>query len=148
MPLFIHAPGLSKDGANTRQPVTLTDLYPTLCELAGLPVPKQCDGASLVPQLRKPQQHSGSVSLTSFQFWGDSSPSHAVSDERHRLISYPDGFIELYDLLEDPQEFTNLAKYPSFAMIKKRLHQKIPTKVKPIVGIPADSIYNQKRKIR
>ena len=148
VPLFIHAPGLSKDGAKTRQPVTLTDLYPTLCELAGLPVPKQCDGVSLVPQLRKPQQHSSSVSLTSFQFWGDSSPSHAVSDDRYRFISYPDGFIELYDLLEDPHEFTNLANDPNFAKIKKRLHQKIPTKVKPIVGIPADSIYNRKRKIR
>ncbi|MEM0898268.1 MAG: sulfatase, partial [Verrucomicrobiota bacterium] len=49
VPLFIHAPGVTMDGAETRQPTTLTDLYPTLCQLAGLPVPAQCTGHSLVP---------------------------------------------------------------------------------------------------
>ena len=108
VPLFIHAPGMSADGRKSRQPVTLTDLYPTLCDLAGLPTPVQCSGVSLVPQLRNPDKRKKSLSLTSFQFWGDSAPAHAVSDDRHRCIRYPDGFVELYDLKSDPHEFLSL----------------------------------------
>ena len=142
VPLFIHAPGVSKDGVKTRQPVTLTDLYPTLCDLAGLPTPAQCSGVSLVSQLKNPDKKKKSLSLTSFQFWGDSAPSHAVSDNRYRLIRYPDGFEELYDLKKDSNEFQNLSKEPNFSKIKKRLSLGIPSKVAELVRVPLDSPYN------
>ena len=142
VPLFIHAPGVSKDGVKTRYPVTLTDLYPTLCELAGLPVPKQCDGKSLVSQLRNPEKRGKSLSLTSFQFQGDSAPSHAVSDRRYRLIQYPDGFEELYDLEKDSHEFHNLSENLNFSEVKKRLSLGIPSKSAAMVGIPQSSPYN------
>ncbi|MGY9015969.1 MAG: sulfatase/phosphatase domain-containing protein, partial [Rhodospirillales bacterium] len=144
VPLFIHAPGVSKDGVKTRQPVTLTDLYPTLCDLAGLPTPAQCSGVSLVSQLKNPDKKKKSLSLTSFQFWGDSAPSHAVSDNRYRLIRYPDGFEELYDLKKDSNEFQNLSKEPNFSKIKKRLSLGIPSKVAELVRVPLDSPYNIK----
>ena len=67
-PLFIHAPGVSKDGARTRQPTTLTDLYPTLCDLTGLPTPKQCTGKSIALQVRNPDMIDERTSLTSFVF--------------------------------------------------------------------------------
>ena len=144
VPLFIHAPGVSKDGMKTRHPVTLTDLYPTLCDLAGLPVPDQCDGKSLVPQLKNPDKKKKSLSLTSFQFWGDSAPSHAVSDHRYRLIQYPDGFEELYDLKKDTHEFHNLSEDPNFSKIKNRLSSGIPRETAGLVGIPTSSPYNLK----
>lgn len=146
VPLFIHAPGVSRDGAATRQPATLTDLYPTLCELADLPVPKQCDGASLVPQLRNPDEAHGRLSLTSFQFGRDRDPSHAVSDPRYRFIRYADGFEELYDLREDPHEFTNRAGDASLAGVKRSLAKGLPAEAAPNRGVPTDSPHHRGRR--
>jgi arylsulfatase A-like enzyme len=145
VPLFIHAPGLSRDGDRTRQPATLTDLYPTLCELAGLPVPAQCDGVSLVPQLKDPEAPRKTLSLTSFQFWGESSPSHAVSDPRYRYIRYANGFEELYDMEKDPNEFTNLAANPEQAERKARLAEGLPKQAAKIRAVPTDSPFHRKR---
>ncbi|WP_157609905.1 sulfatase [Roseimaritima ulvae] len=149
VPLFIHVPeqvagGGSPDGQSTRQPATLTDIYPTLCELAGLPIPPQCDGESLVPQIKDPSQPRNRLSLTSYAFGDAAVPSHAVSDPRYRLIRYDDGFEELYDLKTDPHEFTNLATDPAMAQIKARLAQGFPQQVAPRRRIPLDSPYNRK----
>lgn len=143
VPLFIHVPGQSADGNSTRQPATLTDVYPTLCDLAGLPIPSQCDGHSLVPQIKDPSARHDRLSLTSFVFTQE--PSHAVSDERYRLIQYDDGFEELYDLENDPNEFINLAPDPDMADTKARLAQGLPRKAAPPRTIPKDSKYNLKR---
>lgn len=143
VPLFIHAPGKSHDGSETRAPVTLTDLYPTLCELAGLPIPSQCTGVSLMPQLSNPAQQKKECSLTSFQFWGDDRPSHAVSDPRYRLIQYADGFEELYDLQEDPNEFDNRIDDPKLRTVRNRLASALPSNAAHIRPIPTDSPFHQ-----
>lgn len=139
VPLFIHAPRLSRDGQRTRQPATLTDLYPTLCELAGLPVPAQCDGASLVPQLKNPDAPRSRTSLTSCVFAGEQTASHAVSDARYRFIRYGNDFEELYDLETDPHEFTNRSTDPALAQAKARLAQALPASPAPNRGKPAKS---------
>jgi arylsulfatase A-like enzyme len=145
VPLFIHAPGISKDGEKTRQPATLTDIYPTLCELAGLPIPDQCDGTSLVPQLKDPSAKKKQLALTSFQFGNERAPSHAVADPRYRFIQYANGFEELYDLKADPNEFTNRADDPELAKIKTRLAKSLPTDAAPNRGVPTDSPYHRGR---
>ena len=145
VPLFIHAPGVSRDGVKTRQPATLTDLYPTLCELAGLPIPAQCDGASLVPLLKNPTTTRERLSLTSFVFARETAPSHAVSDPRYRFIRYGNGFEELYDLETDPNEFTNRAADPALAAIKARLALSLPANPAASRGAPAESIYNLRK---
>ncbi len=139
VPLFIHAPGQSRDGQQTRQPATLTDLYPTLCELAGLPVPAQCDGASLVPQLKNPKAPRARTSLTSYVFHKEQIASHAVSDARYRFIRYGNDFEELYDLETDPDEFTNRAADPALAAVKARLAQALPANPAPNRGKPIQS---------
>jgi arylsulfatase A-like enzyme len=146
VPLFIHAPGLSRDGAATRQPATLTDIYPTLCELAGLPVPNQCGGTSLVPQLKNPESPRNRPALSAFQFWGENTPSLAVADARYRFIRYGNGFEELYDLKNDPHEFTNLAEDPRLARVKARLGKALPSKLASMQTIPKDSPYHRGRK--
>lgn len=145
VPCFIHAPGVSQDGVKTRVPVTLTDLYPTLCELAGLPVPSQCSGTSLVPQLKDPTLAPADLALSSFQFRGEPEPSHAVADARYRLIRYGNGFEELYDLQEDPNEFTNRIDAPELAAVRKRLTKSLPVTAASQVGPAPDSSYNRKR---
>jgi arylsulfatase A-like enzyme len=139
VPLFIHAPGVSRDSQRTRQPATLTDLYPTLCELAGLPVPAQCDGASLVPQLKDPGAPRSRTSLTSYVVHKEQVASHAVSDARYRFIRYGNGFEELYDLETDPDEFTNRAADPALAEVKARLARALPSSPAANRGRPTNS---------
>jgi len=143
VPLFIHAPGVSKDGSKTQQPVTLTGIYPTLCELAGLAVPKQCDGDSMVPQLKGAAAARDKLALTSYVF-GKGKPSHAVADARYRLIVYGDGFEELYDHQDDPNEATNRAKDPALAEVKARLAKGIPTDSAPLCGSAPQSPFNKR----
>ncbi|MDC0302747.1 sulfatase [bacterium] len=146
-PLFIHAPGISRDGGSTKQPATLTDLYPTLCELCGLPVPSQCTGTSLLPQLKDPSKARSQPSLTSFVFNRDmasETPSHALSDDRYRYIKYADGFEELYDLNTDPEEFHNLATHPDHQAARKRLAACLPKSVAKNCKVPRDSPFTRK----
>ncbi|MEM0968668.1 MAG: sulfatase, partial [Verrucomicrobiota bacterium] len=144
-PLFIHAPGVSQDGHKTREPATLTDLYPTLCELVGIPVPPQCTGVSLVPQLRDPTTPRASVSLTSYYINKDGKPSHALSDPQYRYISHGNGIEELYDMLADPHEFTNLAPDPSYRVVLTRFRQQLPREVAPNRTVPTHSPYHRGR---
>lgn len=139
VPLFIRAPGVGGEGTRTRAPVTLTDLYPTLCELAGLPVPAQCDGRSLVPQLRDPAAPRARPALTAHVFRGEPGPSQAVADERYRLIRYGNGFEEFYDLRLDPDEFENRAQDPALAGERARLAAFLVAQPAVSVGIPAGS---------
>jgi len=142
VPLFIHAPGLSKDGERTEEPVVLTDIYPTLCELAGLPIPPQCDGTSLVPLLKNPAGKKKEPVVISYQFRGEPRPSHAIADSRYRFIHYGDGFEELYDLKTDPNEFTNRINDSELAGVRARLSQWLPLKAAPLATVPKDSPYN------
>ncbi len=145
VPLFIHAPGVSQDGQSSQQAVTLTDVYPTLCDLAQIPIPDQCDGTTLVPQLRDVSAKREQLSLTSFQFTNEPIASHAVSDTRYRYIRYGNGFEELYDLDSDPNEFNNLAGTAGHVQIQARLAAHIPTSAAPDRTVPKDSSYNRKK---
>ncbi len=132
VPLVIVAPGVTRAGAKVSSPASLIDLYPTLCELSGLPIPAQCEGTSLVPQLRDPAAPRTIPALTT-QTLGLQS-GHAVRDGRWRYIRYFDGFEELYDHTTDPEEFTNLAAKPEFAAAKARLRAWLEKTKAPLDG--------------
>lgn len=51
VPLIVWTPDMKARGKSTDAIVELLDLYPTLCELAGLPIPGHCEGRSFVPLL-------------------------------------------------------------------------------------------------
>ena len=55
VPLMIWTPDMKTRGKGTDALVELVDMYPTLCELAGVPVPEHVEGHSFVPLLDKPQ---------------------------------------------------------------------------------------------
>jgi len=66
VPLIFWTPGMREPGEPTNAIVELVDLYPTLCELAGLPLPGHLAGESLVPVLDDPSAGKGGVALSQF----------------------------------------------------------------------------------
>ena len=106
VPLMISAPGF--EPGRTDSIVELVDLFPTLCELTSLSMPKGLHGTSLVPLL---QDHSitikqGALSFAKGTSWRSSDWS---------CMRYNDGTQELYDMNNDPGQFTNLARDPKHA---------------------------------
>ncbi len=102
IPYIIVAPGFEK-GQICHKPVSLIDLYPTLTDLCSLPTPEHVEGQSLVPLLKKPKMDWDPAVMTYEQ------GNHAVRSERYRYIRYKSGKEELYDLKNDPREWTNIA---------------------------------------
>ena len=56
VPMMIWTPGMKTRGAKTKAIVELVDIYPTLCELADIPLPEHLEGKSFVPLLDDPNQ--------------------------------------------------------------------------------------------
>lgn len=116
VPLIVSAPGLSKNTRSTAM-CYLFDLFPTLCELASLPIPSEVEGQSLLPVLRNPATaHRTEI------FHAYKNGQRAINDGRHKLIRYPlVDTTQLFDLSSDPGEVRNLATQPAHAATVKRL---------------------------
>lgn len=99
-PLIVHDPSMNTAG-QTDAIVETIDVFPTLCELADLPLPPKVDGESLVPLVKDPSSTDGeAVSYAR---------ATTIRTPTHRLISHPKGFYELYDHETDPGETKNVA---------------------------------------
>ena len=112
-PWIIRAPGVTSPGSLCDTPVTSTDFYPTLLELAGLPLQRrqQTDGVSLVPLLKGGELARGPL-FWHYPHYGNQggAPGGAVRDGDWKLIEwYEDGSLELFNLRDDPGEKNNLA---------------------------------------
>jgi arylsulfatase A-like enzyme len=113
-PFYINAPGVTKAGSASAVPVNGIDWYPTLLELAGIPVPKKqdVDGVSIVPLLK-----GGAIAdrplYWHYPHYGNQGgePSSIITQDDWKLIYYhEDGRDELYHLTKDPAEKHDLAR--------------------------------------
>ncbi len=137
IPFIVRGPGMRK-GARCSQPVSLIDVYPSLVDFAGFPVPEWLDGASVKPQLMDP----GVPRSAAISSYGEGNTS--IRSERWRYIRYEDGSEELYDHRVDPNEWTNLAEDPKHAATKRNLGAMIPTDQHP--GIKVQSWFDRYQK--
>ncbi len=115
IPLIVVAPGVTTGGPASAALVESVDIYPTLCELAGLPVPENLDGTSLAPVLKNPA--SDTKESIFHVFPRGNRIGRAVRTARYRLVEWkrpgarPDrAVLELYDYESDPDETKNLAE--------------------------------------
>jgi choline-sulfatase len=125
VPLIFAGPGITA-GQRCSQPAELLDIYPTLNELAGLPIRDDLEGISLQPQLVSASAPRLRPAITSHN-----QGNHAVRSERWRFIQYADGTEELYDLEVDPNEWKNLADEPERAAVLAAHRRWLPTVDRP-----------------
>jgi len=112
-PYFMIVPGITKGGERNSTPVTGTDFYPTILELAGLDLKpgQHIDGKSLVPALKGGTMAERSL-IWHYPHYGNQGgePSSIIREGDWKLIHYyEDGRQELYNLKNDLSETSNLA---------------------------------------
>jgi arylsulfatase A-like enzyme len=91
-------------GQKSSKPAELLDIYPTLIELCGLPSLEHLEGVSLLPQLRDADAPRERPAITSHN-----QSNFSIVTDRWRYIRYVDGAEELYDIVNDPHEWDNVA---------------------------------------
>ena len=134
--LLLSAPGLKTAGAHSRSIVEFVDIYPTLADLAGLPLPKHREGISFKPVLENPGRTWKQAAFSQYPRPGSKSGSgqlmgYSMRTERHRFtvwVARNDASkvetIELYDHTIDPQENQNLAgRKENAALVEKLMVQ-------------------------
>lgn len=124
-PLIVRVPGL-KGGVKTDGLTEFVDIYPSLCELAGLPAPKHIEGRSFVPLMKDPKRPWKDAVYSRFH------RGESVRTDRYCYTEWigKNGKMDarmLYDQKLDPDENVNIAERPENAeLVKKlsaRLHQ-------------------------
>lgn len=115
VPLILSGPGIPR--RNITAFTYLLDIFPTLCDLLAVPPPAGLEGESL-----RPLWEDRKASLRDSVFLPLLDIQRAVRDERWKLIAYPRiGYLQLFDLKNDPYEKTNLAGRPDAAPHLARL---------------------------
>jgi arylsulfatase A-like enzyme len=154
VPLIISVPGMAPSGRACARLAELVDLYPTLADLCGLPVPSHVEGQSLKPWLEDPSRPGKPAALTQVRRGGPppANPANATAKakakakakadrpivhgyslrtERFRYNEWGDGKEgrQLYYHDNDPQELRNLADDPRHEETVKK-HQMLLNEIR------------------
>ena len=120
-PLIWVAPGVTKAGTSSKKPVDFLSIYPTLCDLAGIPTPTHVQGENIRPLLQDPNASWTVPALTTYR-----RDNHSVRSEGWRYTRYANGDEELYNESDDPYEWKNLASDARYDSVKQELAKYFP----------------------
>jgi arylsulfatase A-like enzyme len=120
MPLIVKWPGVTKPGSDSEELVQNLDYAETFLDMAGVAIPGDMQGASLVPLLKgeKPADWRGSIYYHYYEYPSvHMVPRHyGVRSHRYKLMRfYQFDEWEFYDLKNDPDELTNEYNSPQYA---------------------------------
>ncbi|MGJ8697414.1 MAG: sulfatase family protein [Verrucomicrobiaceae bacterium] len=130
MPFVIRWPGVTRAGARPKEMIQNIDYAPTFLEAAGVPVPAEVQGRSMVPVLRGgAKDWRKSVYYSYYEHGEHNVPQHfGVRTATHKLFYLP-GTDEwqMFDLIKDPQEMKSVYGDPESAEVqaalKKEFHR-------------------------
>jgi arylsulfatase A-like enzyme len=142
-PLIVRTPASDAAGSSTSALVEMVDIYPTLCDLAGLPKPEHLEGTSFFPLLDQPNRRWKPAAFSQYPR-PHNKPDHvmgrSIRTERYRFTRWtrtenvktekpnarkPNETVawELYDHLLDPQETINIVEAADSRLIKQLTRQ-------------------------
>ena len=143
-PLIIRAPGWTSGGQETEALVEFVDIYPTLVDLAGLPLPPHLQGTSFVPLLNDPDRSWKTAAFSQYprrfpsmhspepEDWKQMVMGYSVRTDRWRYTRWQQGpqsapadvvARELYDHASSPVATANLAGRPEHAALVDSLER-------------------------
>lgn len=134
IPLIVRAPGYRP--GRTKALVESVDIYPTLCELAALPLDGGLEGRSFVPLLVSPEREWKAAAFSQYQRvipgHGTNNPGmgYSMRTDRFRYTEWRvkgtgHRSYELYDHATDPDENVNVAGRPEHAARMKQLGEQL-----------------------
>ncbi|MEX2444673.1 MAG: sulfatase [Alkalispirochaeta sp.] len=150
--LILDFPGNPARGSVVEAMVSQLDLFPTLCELTGLPKPERLEGRSMLPLLTGEQDQIRDELYAEVTYHAGYDPQRAIRTRDHKLIKrfaepphivpvnidasaskhhifksgirqFPLDAVQLYDLNLDPLERVNVADDPAYADVRAALEQ-------------------------
>ncbi len=129
-PLLIYAPGFRKN-IKIDALTEFVDIYPSLCELCGIPVPAHLQGSSFTPLLENPQSAWKDAAFSRYQ------NSESIKTDRYRYTEYYDDSgacisAMLYDHKKDPHENVNVAGHPDYRETALVLAEKLGAHVRTV----------------
>jgi iduronate 2-sulfatase len=122
VPFILSAPGFAP--GESRALVELADIFPTVSELVGITVPDSVQGKSLVGVLKNPV-----ASVREEAFTVGNRGDFAIRGDQWVYMLYRDDTEELYNMQEDPQQFTNLAKDPHHSQVLKAQRDTLESRI-------------------
>ena len=137
VPLIISNPGTLLENVRSDALVELVDITPTILDLCHIEISKEVQGASLVPILtgeRDPQRHKDSVfcefndALGPKTISNEHKGTHGIMyyDGHYKISVYDTGNVgELYDIWNDPNEFSDLWDSEDHTAVKSMMLEKL-----------------------
>lgn len=128
--LIVHDPRAKAKGASTTALVEFVDVYPTLCELAGVELPEHLEGTSFAPLLNDPETPWKKAAFS--QYPRGTVMGYSMRTDRHRYTLWVDRrnpqrvvARELYDHQTDPMENVNVSGDPDNTKLVARLEEQL-----------------------
>ncbi|MDR3638190.1 MAG: sulfatase [Isosphaeraceae bacterium] len=131
-PLLVRWPGVAQAGVASAKLVSNIDFAETFLEAAGLPVPAEMQGRSLLPLLKSQTPADWRTSFY-YEYYEYPVPHHVrphygVVTDRYKLVHFytPDvNYWELFDLKEDPRELRSVHDEPAYAQVVADLKKEV-----------------------
>jgi arylsulfatase A-like enzyme len=144
-PCLVRWPGVTKPGSVNTQLVSVVDFAETFLEAAGLPVPKEMQGRSLVPVLAGQTPADWRKSFY-YHYYEYPQPHHVrphygVVTDRYKLVHFykPDvDYWELYDREKDPLELRSFHDDPAYASVVADLKKEV-ARLREELKVPAEA---------
>jgi arylsulfatase A-like enzyme len=133
-PLLISVPGTRTAGRKCEAPVEFVDVYPTLAEVCGLPIPNGLGGSSLKNFIENPAAPATDVAISQYPRSSPVGPvmGYSIRNDRYRATFWRERngskiiAAELYDGQADPNETISLADKPEHKELLETLITHLP----------------------
>ena len=133
MPLLVRYPKLIKAGSSSSAMCMNVDFAPTFLDLAGVKIPSDIQGKSLVPILAgngtEPNNWRDAVYYHYYEYPAEHSVKrhYGIRTKEYKLIHFYEDINEweLYDLKRDPFEMNNVWNDATYATVKQEMTAKL-----------------------